>query len=73
MRLIEPAGLGAVPNPDLEFEQTLGWWTPHRRSKSARYFRVENSRCLELPGAGEVEVMKDGVFFLESCYIPKRA
>ncbi len=25
VRLIEPAGLGAVPIPDLEFDQTLGW------------------------------------------------
>ncbi len=36
MRLIEPAGLGAVPNPDLEFDQTLGLVTPHRRSNSTR-------------------------------------
>ncbi len=25
VRLIEPAGLGAAPIPDLEFDQTLRW------------------------------------------------
>ena len=66
-------GLGRCADPGSGVRPDFGVVTPHRRSKSARYFRVENSRCLELPGAGEVEVMKDGVFFLESCYIPKRA
>ena len=65
-------GLGCCAEPGSGVRPVFGVVTPHRRSNSARYFRVENSRCLGLPGAGGVEVMKGG-FFLESCYTPKRA
>ncbi len=32
VRLIEPADLGAVPIPELRFDQTLGWW--HRSAEA---------------------------------------
>ena len=59
MRLIEPAGLGAVPNPDLEFDQTLGLVTPHRRVivRAARRVRVRASFWRRAAGAWDYRVL----------------
>ena len=65
-------GLGCCAEPGSGVRPVFGVVTPHRRSNSARYFRVENSRCLGLPGAGGVEVMKGGFFFGKLLY-PKKS